>query len=207
MAEVLRREAAEQASAAPLWIVSASRASAEAFPSGTPLGRSLAGTPHTTYGQRIALGNGAPLALAYNAAIAEADPETILAFCHDDVWLGDGDLRHGLSAALRQFDLVGVAGNRRLAAGMMAWWLQPGCARRDEASLVGVVDHGSPEQWDRSRYGPSPSAAALLDGVFLAARAGVLQRHTLGFDPQFPFHFYDLDFCRSALAAGLRLGV
>ena len=26
------------------------------------------------------------------------------------------------------------------------------------------------------------------------------------FDERFPFHFYDLDFCRSARANGLRLG-
>ena len=34
-----------------------------------------------------------------------------------------------------------------------------------------------------------------------------LRQHRLRFDPALGFHFYDLDFCRSAEAAGLRLGV
>lgn len=207
MPEARMRQTGEQATAVPLCIVSASRASAESFSRNTLLGRSLACMPHKEYGQKIAFANRVPLALSYNAAIADADPETILAFCHDDVWLGDEDLRHTLSQALHQFDVVGLAGNRRLAPGMMGWWLQPGCGRRDALNLVGVVYHGSPEHSEVSTFGASPSAACLLDGVFLVARAGVLQRYGLGFDPQFPFHFYDLDFCRSALAAGLRLGV
>ena len=45
-----------------------------------------------------------------------------------------------------------------------------------------------------------------LDGVLLAARAGTLQREAIGFDEDFDFHFYDLDFCRCARALGLRLG-
>lgn len=38
------------------------------------------------------------------------------------------------------------------------------------------------------------------------ARAGRLQTQGVRFDPQFDFHLYDLDFCRSAQAAGLSLG-
>jgi GT2 family glycosyltransferase len=47
---------------------------------------------------------------------------------------------------------------------------------------------------------------AVLDGVFLAARAGRLQESGVRFDPSLGFHLYDLDFCRSAEAAGLRIG-
>ena len=45
-----------------------------------------------------------------------------------------------------------------------------------------------------------------LDGVFLAARADILQRSGVRFDPRFAFHDYDLDFCRSATEARLSLG-
>jgi hypothetical protein len=46
----------------------------------------------------------------------------------------------------------------------------------------------------------------LLDGVFTAARKQTLQNKSVRFDPQFDFHFYDLDFCRSVHAAGLTMG-
>jgi len=45
-----------------------------------------------------------------------------------------------------------------------------------------------------------------MDGVFLAARVSSLLDRNVRFDEQFPFHFYDVDFCRTATAAGLKLG-
>ena len=54
--------------------------------------------------------------------------------------------------------------------------------------------------------GPTPAACELLDGLFLAARRPVLRANNVLFDPAFDFHFYDLDFCRTARAKGLRLG-
>ena len=40
----------------------------------------------------------------------------------------------------------------------------------------------------------------------MAARASTLQSSGVRFDPQLDFHFYDLDFCRSAEIANLKLG-
>ena len=57
-----------------------------------------------------------------------------------------------------------------------------------------------------SWYGPTPSEVKLLDGVLLAAKAATLLDGGVRFDPQFAFHFYDIDFCRTAARAGLRLG-
>jgi GT2 family glycosyltransferase len=45
-----------------------------------------------------------------------------------------------------------------------------------------------------------------MDGVFLAVKKATLLSHGLRFDPRFDFHFYDLDFCRTARDLGLRLG-
>jgi GT2 family glycosyltransferase len=55
-------------------------------------------------------------------------------------------------------------------------------------------------------FGPSGMACELLDGVFLAARKSTLLSKELRFDQRFRFHFYDLDFCRSARQKGLALG-
>lgn len=40
----------------------------------------------------------------------------------------------------------------------------------------------------------------------MAVRARTLKDSGVRFDPALGFHFYDLDFCRAATAAGLRLG-
>lgn len=190
-----------------LWIAAATRLQSEAFDRDSLLGRSLVQEAHAGYRRCIAFANHQPLAITYNRAIDEAEDTSVVAFCHDDLWLGSKALPPLLEVALQDFDLVGVAGNRRCALGHQAWWLAPDGIGWDQAHLVGRVRHGAPGNSTIQRYGPSPAPAALLDGVFLAGRASVLRRAGLRFDPALPFHFYDLDFCRSALAAGLRIGV
>lgn len=72
--------------------------------------------------------------------------------------------------------------------------------------VSGAVAHGKNPFGPVSYFGPAPAACDLLDGVFLAARAGRLCESGVRFDPRFRFHFYDLDFCRTARQAGLRVG-
>ncbi|MFM7268778.1 MAG: TIGR03032 family protein [Cyanobium sp.] len=147
------------------------------------------------------------LGAIYNQALEQLHPESLVVFCHDDAWLGEACLRTPLLEALERFDLVGVAGSRRILPGQPTWWLQPDGRTWDHPHLLGEIRHGDPGASEPIRFGPSPAPAMLLDGVFLAARAGTLQAAGVRFDPAFPFHFYDLDLCRSVLAAGLRLGV
>ncbi len=188
-------------------LVSASRVSAEAFAEQTLLGRSLQLPAHHGWQLHLHHDNRQPLGRLYNQALAEADPDSLIVFCHDDVWLGEEPLPPALEEALQRFDLVGVAGNRRIKPGHSSWFMKPHGGGLDLPDLVGAIRHGTPEKNNLSAFGPSPATAALLDGVFLAARAGVLQRAEVRFDPELAFHFYDLDVCRRALAAGLRLGV
>ena len=47
---------------------------------------------------------------------------------------------------------------------------------------------------------------AKMDGLLLAARRDTLVARDVRFDERFLFHFYDLDFCRTARARGLKLG-
>ena len=70
----------------------------------------------------------------------------------------------------------------------------------------GAVAHGRNPFGPVSYFGPTPAACELLDGVFIAAQAGRLREAGVRFDPRFRFHFYDIDFCRTARAAGLRVG-
>jgi hypothetical protein len=64
----------------------------------------------------------------------------------------------------------------------------------DHDYLRGAIANGRPPHCNLSVYGPCPSSVVLLDGVFLAARAGRLQESGVRFDPRLGFHLYDLDF-------------
>ena len=187
-------------------LVSATRLEAAAFWSDTLLGRSLRQPQHRQLVARISFANRQPLAMAYNAAIEAAPAKAVLVFCHDDLDLGPEPLGPQLEEALLRFDLVGVAGNQRHQSGQLAWWLDPRSGGWDQPYLSGALHHGAPGAAQLAVYGPVPMPVQSLDGVFLAARADTLLRSGLRFDPRFAFHYYDLDFCRSARCAGLNLG-
>ena len=188
-------------------LVSATRRDLEQFHSNTLLGRSLKQQQHQHWQSMITANNASPLATVYNDAIRRSDPQSLIVFCHDDVWLGDVDLIPILQAALNHYDVVGVAGNRRCQPGQLAWWIDPTSNKRDNDHLVGQLDHGTPELKTNTCFGPTPASASVLDGVFLATHVSTLIDAGLSFDAQFPFHFYDLDFCLSGRKAGLSLGV
>ena len=70
----------------------------------------------------------------------------------------------------------------------------------------GAVNHFDYTCPDVTVYGPTPMPCLLLDGLFLAVRTQAVKEAGLRFDERFRFHCYDLDFCRSALQRGLRIG-
>lgn len=195
-----------------LTMVSASRWPQGRFAAQALLGRCLPGLgEHSPVALRLAAGNRRPLAEHYNAAIEAAAPEDVLVFVHDDVHVDDWLLAQRVDEALQRYDVVGVAGNRRVQARQVAWYLQPGAHGSSEPGpwdtgfLSGAIRHAG-ATGRLSVYGPSPQAVRLLDGVFIAARAGRLRDSGVRFDPALGFHFYDLDFCLSAHRAGLSLG-
>lgn len=193
-------------------IVCATRVTREQFQTQTALGRSLALYRYGEVELRLFPENTGGLPAVYNTAIREAaSAPGIIVFVHDDVHLCDFFWPRRLLEALRQFDIVGVAGNRRMVAGQPAWHLT-----RDpkgewvwdsRENLSGMIGHGSgfPPQ-GLVYYGEPHREMKLLDGVFLAARVERLTERGVMFDERFSFHFYDLDFCRQAQLAGLRLG-
>ncbi len=189
-------------------VVCATRETAEGFPANTALGRSLA-LYRTLFELRLFPSNSAGLPSVYNTAIREsaADP-AILVFVHDDVHLLDLFWPMRIAQGLSKFDVIGLAGNRRRVAGQPTWrFLDDKFTRDHRENLTGVVAHGRSWPADYiSAYGVPGHEVKLLDGLMLAAHSETLIAKQALFDEAFNFHFYDLDFCRTAEVRGLRMG-
>lgn len=192
-------------------IVCGTRHSAHDFAEKTPLGASLKRLAFDKrINARIAFGGNPGLPVVYNKALQAPDVAEILVFIHCDVWIDDCFFADRVVDALRAFDIIGVAGNRRRVARQPSWLFgAPGPDNvfgKDRENHSGAVAHATTPCGPVDYFGPTPAECELLDGVFLAARRDTLRNAAIGFDERFDFHFYDMDFCRSARAAGLTLG-
>jgi hypothetical protein len=174
-------------------IVSATRMPQSQF-AGGPLGQSLARMSDQEVTVSIAYANNRGLPEVYNARIMESMAD-VLVFVHDDVWITDNFFRFRVIEGLEKYDVVGVAGSNKLASGQLLWW------KADRSAWSGCIAHGEHPLSRIDQFGPF-GACELLDGVLLAVR----RERAPMFDPQFDFHFYDLDFCRSARSLGFDLG-
>ena len=147
------------------------------------------------------------LPTVFNAHINEINRNKILLFIHDDVWIDDYFVVDRLLDAVNTYDLVGVAGNTRRLTRQVAWtYINERFDADDRLHLTGAVADGESPFGKVVFFGPAPRACRLLDGVFLAAPCDVLLDREVSFDARFSFHFYDMDFCRTAELQGLRLG-
>ena len=189
-------------------VIAATRMREERFWSESPLGLSLKRLQHDArLKPHIVFANARNLPDIFNARIASPDRSQALVFVHDDVWLDDYFLVDRVIEGLQAFDLIGVAGNRRRLPFQPAWFAVDIAGTWDDASnLSGAVAHGARPFGPVTRYGDCPASCELLDGVFIAVRKAPLADHGILFDPRFDFHFYDLDFCRSARECSLHLG-
>ncbi|MCE2760771.1 MAG: glycosyltransferase family protein [Acetobacteraceae bacterium] len=192
-------------------VISATRLSHDDFLAQAPLGASL---KRLAFDKRIhprlAFENRAGLPVIYNAAIDAPQAAEILVFIHDDVWIDDHFFADRIIAGLQSFDVIGLAGNRRRVPRQPSWafirLMGDKVVLDTRENLAGAVAHGEAPFGKVAYYGSTPAECELLDGVFLAVRRDTLRANSLRFDPRFDFHFYDLDFCRSARVAGLKLG-
>lgn len=188
-------------------IISATRLSEADFWAKSPLGLSLQRLHDKRLVPRLTFSNGQGLPQIYNAGILAQSDSDLLVFVHDDVWIEDFYFSGRVAEGLQAFDVIGVAGNRRRLPNQASWvYVNADLAVDDRANLSGAVAHGEMPFGAISSFGAVPASCELLDGVFLAARRSVLANSGVLFDPQFDFHFYDMDFCRSARKQGLRLG-
>ncbi len=145
----------------------------------------------------------------YNDAIdSSIEEDVILVFAHDDVLISDFFWTEKVRSGLKTFDLVGVVGNQRRLPKQPGWIMVDTQGNLDERQyLSGSMGQGHsfpPERLDV--FGPTGLECKLLDGVFLAISTPTLRSSKLRFDNRFQFHFYDLDFCRSAELLNLKMG-
>lgn len=189
-------------------IVSATRHSKTEFWKSSALGQSLKRLEaDTRLSSFIAFENRRGLPEVYNARIDSAKSPEILVFMHDDVWIDDFYFAERILEGLAPFDLIGVAGNRRRVENQASWAVIDDDFTWDSKEhLSGRVAYGNYPFGQVWIYGAAPAPCELLDGLFLAARKSTLLQHDLRFDPQFAFHFYDLDMCRQARRREVRLG-
>jgi len=194
-----------------LRVISATRMTEGNFWRKSALGKSIATwQKDSSVSVHVRFENTAGLPAVYNAAMNEAGPNDVLLFVHDDIWLDDPQWIQKIKVALGRFDVVGLAGCTRRVPNQPAWLFD---SIKDGGGFVsnapyqsGAVAHGRHPKGFNSAFGPTPARCELLDGVFLVARKNVLARSGVQFDERFMFHFYDMDFCRTARAAGLSLG-
>src|SRR5205085_6428343 len=118
--------------------------------------------------------NSAGLSTVYNHAIdAAASKPAILIFVHDDVYLCDLFWPERVREAVAQFDIVGLAGNRRRIARQPSWIFADEKFNRDSPeNLSGTIGHGNGFPCANvSVYGPSRQDCRLLDGVMLMTQS------------------------------------
>ena len=190
-------------------LVVATRVSREDFFGNTATGRSLAFNAPSFIDLRLYPNNTRGLSSIYNEVIMESknDPATLV-FAHDDLHLLDFFWFFRAIDGLENFDIVGLAGNRRRLPRQSGWcFLDDNLTPDKFENLSGVVGQGNTFPPDHlSIYGLPRQRVVLLDGLFLASHSKTLLENELFFDERFNFHFYDLDFCRQAEMKGLSCG-
>lgn len=192
-------------------LCSATLVAEENFFEHTLLGQSLKLIMPAFPNLKVRLTHGASEGLhaPYNAAIDAAGEDDLIVFVHDDVCFDDWGFLHHLPSAFEQFDVVGVCGNRSRDPMQQTWW---GGDINDPTTIFGAdrrsgqIRHAQQNHASILDFGPTLQTVKLLDGVFIAARASTLKASGVRFDPQFKYHFYDLDFSRQCEQAGLHMG-
>ena len=192
-------------------LVVATRLSKNEFLVNSPTGKSIAFYKKypANFGTIVRLANKRGLPEVYNEAIdSTEDDSTVLVFAHDDLYFYDFLWVEKIVAGLKDFDIVGLAGNVRRVPNQPSWAFVNDKFEWDaKSNLSGTVGHGHgfPPK-NLSKFGVAPQKVKLLDGLLIATTKATLKKSKLRFDPQFDFHFYDLDFCRQAEVLGLTCG-
>lgn len=179
----------------------ATRARASDFYETTATGRSLKTYNFPFLEVHLFPENNTGLPKLYNSVIRRAVAQSaIIVFAHDDLHILDFYWVERLREGLKQFQIVGLAGNKRRLPRQPAWaFIDEHFTWDDRENLSGIVGHGSgfpPRKL--SIFGAPNQQVKLLDGLLLATHTQTLAESGLMFDERYDFHFYDMDFCRAA---------
>ena len=194
----------------PLRVICATRLTEDAFFLKSPTGislKSFAGVSPVEL--RLFSKNSIALSVLYNQAIEESQHSpAILVFMHDDIWLGDFFWTNRVREGLKEWDVIGLAGNKRRVARQSSWAFKNDRFEWDiEENLSGAVGHGNSYPPEEITYfGPADQQCKLLDGFLMGVKSEALIGSGLKFDENFHFHFYDIDFCRQAEQLNLKMG-
>ena len=142
----------------------------------------------------------------YNAFLEDSRRNNINVsiFVHDDVYSTCNDLYDRLLSASKEYTVFGLAGAISCKIKEPALWHLMS-ERKDQR---GNVAHGSTRQYQYTSFGPVPSRALVIDGVFVGINIQDLPSN-IKFDESYPskFHYYDLDFCLECNKNGVKMGI
>jgi hypothetical protein len=188
----------------PVFLVSATPLSKEEFWKTTPLAKSLEMIASKNCFYHIVYGNKTGLPLIYNSMMRSPESEnTITLFVHHDVSIEDAFLVPKLNEAIKQFDIVGLAGGSSVEIKSPALWH----LMTDRETWSGAVAHKFPDGSTRAvSFGPTPKRCLILDGLFLALNTPKIVGKGLWFDPNYMFHHYDVQLGLDANGLGIKLG-
>jgi glycosyl transferase family 2 len=138
----------------------------------------------------------------YNRGVGKARGE-ILIFSHDDVEFANAGIGPQILGAMKDFDLLGVAGTTRLEHAMWSYAGPP--------YIFGQVAHSNPDGTYAVQIFGTPARVVggmqALDGCFIVAHRRALKSVRFDEERFRGFHLYDADFTFSAHLVGLRLAV
>ena len=153
--------------------------------------------------------NSRGLSSVYNQSITEVkNLQCILIFMHDDVLITDMYWVERIIDGFKKFDILGVVGNKKPSQDQPSWVMINEVGELDNfenlSGAIGQGDRFPPQKIDI--FGKPDQEVKQMDGCFLAVKSETLYKSGIRFDPTFKFHFYDMDFCRSADKAKLKMG-
>lgn len=140
----------------------------------------------------------------YNSYINSENNGKKIIFAHHDLIIEDLFFFEKMEDAFTMYDIVGLAGAKTcdLNSKTPAWHLMS--ERKDH---VGEVCHSDMKTFWTTVFGPTPSRALILDGLFIAVDVNKLLETNTKFDEDFTFHHYDITFCLIANKNKLKMGV
>ncbi len=142
----------------------------------------------------------------YNEFLDDANNNgvDIACFVHDDVYINCNDFKERIINSAYKYQVFGLAGATNCKIKEPALWHLMS-ERKDQR---GCVAHGNEKEYMYTSFGPIPSRALLIDGVFIGINVKEIP-NMLKFDESYPskFHYYDLDFSLECNRNKIKIGV